>query len=66
MQLFYLLLFLAKSGAVQPKKDKKEKKPQTPKAEPKAEEPAEEMDAAEAALAGEPKSKDPFDSLPKG
>ncbi|XP_026482246.1 elongation factor 1-gamma-like [Ctenocephalides felis] len=56
----------AKSGAVQPKKDKKEKKPQTPKAELKAEEPAEEMDAAEAALAGEPKSKDPFDSLPKG
>ncbi|XP_055601295.1 elongation factor 1-gamma [Uranotaenia lowii] len=44
-------------------KEKKEKKPAPAKKEP---EPAEEMDAAELALAEEPKSKDPFDSLPKG
>jgi elongation factor 1-gamma len=46
------------------KQDKKEKsKKETPK---KDKEPEEEMDAAEAALAAEPKSKDPLDSLPKG
>ncbi|KAK5643649.1 hypothetical protein RI129_007494 [Pyrocoelia pectoralis] len=44
------------------KEEKKEKKP-TPK---KEKEPEEEMDAAEEALAAEPISKDPFDSLPKG
>lgn len=43
----------------------KEKKQQAP-AKPKEKEPEEEMDAAEAALAEEPKSKDPFDSMPKG
>lgn len=32
----------------------------------KESEPAEEMDAAEAALAAEPKPKDPLDALPKG
>ncbi|KAG5670451.1 hypothetical protein PVAND_000715 [Polypedilum vanderplanki] len=51
-------------------KEKKEKQPQQPAAEKKKKEkeaePAEEMDEAELALAAEPKSKDPFDSLPKG
>ncbi|XP_063977470.1 elongation factor 1-gamma [Diachasmimorpha longicaudata] len=42
-------------------KAKKEKKEA-----PKEEEPVEELDAADAALAAEPKSKDPFDLLPKG
>jgi len=46
----------------QKKDEKKEKKP----AAKKEAEPEEEMDLAEAALAAEPKSKDPFDSLPKG
>lgn len=45
-------------------KKKEEKKPQ-PKKE-KAAEPAEEMDEADAALAAEPKAKDPLDALPKG
>lgn len=45
------------------KDNKKEKKPAPAKKEA---EPVEEMDAAEQALAEEPKSKDPFDSLPKG
>jgi len=45
------------------KENKKEKKPAPAKKEA---EPVEEMDAAEMALAEEPKSKDPFDSLPKG
>lgn len=51
------------------KDDKKDKKKEDkPKAAPKKkeEEPEEEMDAAEAALAEEPKSKDPLDALPKG
>lgn len=44
---------------------KKADKPK--KADKKSEsEPAEELDEAELALAAEPKSKDPFDSLPKG
>ncbi|KAK4887031.1 hypothetical protein RN001_003302 [Aquatica leii] len=47
------------------KEDKKDKKHPAPKKE-KEPEPEEELDAAEAALAAEPKSKDPFDSLPKG
>ncbi|XP_029710495.1 elongation factor 1-gamma [Aedes albopictus] len=66
--------FQAKTGAGQQqkeqqkeKKEKKEAKPAPAKKEKKAEaEPVEEMDAAELALAEEPKSKDPFDSLPKG
>lgn len=45
--------------------DKKEKKPKEKKEAPKKDEP-EELDAADEALALEPKSKDPFDSLPKG
>jgi elongation factor 1-gamma len=56
------------SGAA---KDKKEKKSsQQPKKdankEKEAPEPEEEMDAAEEALAAEPKSKNPFETLPKG
>jgi len=47
--------------------EKKEKKKEEKKPQPKKEkEPEEEMDAAEAALAAEPKSKDPLDALPKG
>lgn len=46
-------------------KEKKEKKPAPAKKE-KEPEPAEELDAAELALAEEPKSKDPFDAMPKG
>lgn len=49
----------------EPKKDKKEKEKKPAPAKKEAE-PAEELDAAELALAEEPKSKDPFDSLPKG
>ncbi|XP_058444528.1 elongation factor 1-gamma [Malaya genurostris] len=48
----------------QPKKEK-EKKPQPPPA-PKKEQQAEELDACDLALAEEPKSKDPFDAMPKG
>ncbi|XP_015115992.1 elongation factor 1-gamma [Diachasma alloeum] len=50
-------------------KSKKEKEPKEKKEAPKKEkkeEPAEELDAADAALAAEPKPKDPFDLLPKG
>jgi len=45
------------------KEDKKQEKKEKPK---KEQEPEEELDAADAALAEEPKSKDPFDSMPKG
>lgn len=61
--------FQAKTGSgkaqnkeQQPKKEKKEKAP----AKKKEAEPVEEPDAAELALAAEPKQKDPFDALPKG
>ncbi|KAJ8946272.1 hypothetical protein NQ318_023122 [Aromia moschata] len=47
------------------KHDKKQKEPKK-EAPKKEKEPAEELDAADEALAAEPKSKDPFDSLPKG
>ncbi|XP_015587279.1 elongation factor 1-gamma [Cephus cinctus] len=51
------------------KKEKKEKEskkePKEPK-ESKAKEQAEELDAADALLAAEPKSSNPFDSMPKG
>lgn len=63
--------FQAKTGGAQQQqqqkepKEKKEKKPAPAKKE-KEPEPAEELDAAELALAEEPKSKDPFDSMPKG
>ncbi len=52
-----------KSVKDEKKKEKKEEKPKPKKEEP--EEP-EEMDAADAALLEEPKSKDPFDEMPKG
>lgn len=63
--------FQAKTGGAQQQqqqkepKEKKEKKPAPAKKEKEAE-PAEELDAAEMALAEEPKSKDPFDAMPKG
>ena len=61
-------LFLGKVGL--PKKDEtkvvKEEKKKDKKEKPKEENPAEEMDAAEQALLEEPKSKDPFDEMPKG
>lgn len=62
--------FQAKTGAAGQQKEQKEKKkeakPAPAKKEKKEAEPAEEMDAAEMALAEEPKSKDPFDAMPKG
>jgi len=50
-------------GEAKGKKDDKKKKEEKPKKEA---EPEEEMDEAEAALAAEPKAKDPLDALPKG
>ncbi|KAJ8976034.1 hypothetical protein NQ317_003575 [Molorchus minor] len=47
------------------RRNRRNLKKETPK-KAKELEPAEELDAADAALAEEPKSKDPFDSLPKG
>ncbi|KAH0999783.1 hypothetical protein HUJ04_013557, partial [Dendroctonus ponderosae] len=46
------------------KQEKKEKQKSAPAAKEK--EPEEELDATEALLAAEPKSKDPFDSMSKG
>jgi len=46
------------------KKQEKQEKKQTPKKEKEPEQ--EVLDAADEALAAEPKSKDPFDSMPKG
>lgn len=58
--------FQAKTKQQQGKQqDKKEKKPKEKKETPKKDEP-EELDAADEALALEPKSKDPFDAMPKG
>lgn len=50
------------------KKEKKKSESEQPKKEnkKKEEEPAEEMDDADAALAAEPKQKDPLSDLPKG
>lgn len=61
----------AKFGGAQqqPKKEKKEKQPAAEKPAKKKEEKKEEpqeLDAADEALLLEPKSKDPFDALPKG
>lgn len=55
------------SGAGKAKKDEKkqEKKPKK-EGSKKEKEAEEELDAAEAILAAEPKSKDPFDFMPKG
>uniref|UniRef100_D3TPG3 Elongation factor 1-gamma n=1 Tax=Glossina morsitans morsitans TaxID=37546 RepID=D3TPG3_GLOMM len=63
--------FLAKTGQAggDAKQQKQEKKPKEEKKKPVKEaeyEEKEEMDATEEALASEPKSKDPFESLPKG
>jgi len=64
--------FQAQQQQGQGKKEKKEqkkeeKKPEQKKKETKKEkEPEEELDLADAALAAEPKSKDPFDTMPKG
>jgi len=51
-------------GQVKDKKEKKEKKKEEKKPAPKVE--PVELDPAEEALSLEPKSKDPFDALPKG
>lgn len=49
------------------KESKKESKKEGKKdKEPKKAEPLEELDAADAALAAEPKSSNPFDAMPKG
>lgn len=60
-----------KSGATKDSSKKEKKKEKAPPAEKKEkkkepEKEPEELDAAEEALAAEPKSKDPFDELPKG
>lgn len=61
---------IAESQGKSAPKDKKEKKQapkkEAPKKEKEAPPPAEELDPTEEALATEPKSKDPFDALPKG
>lgn len=59
---------IVEQGKASVPKDKKEKKKEVKKEAPKKEAPppAEELDPTEEALAAEPKSKDPFDSLPKG
>lgn len=60
--------FTAKSGSAAPTaaaaKPQKEKKPAAAKKE--AAPPADDLDESELALAEEPKSKDPFDAMPKG
>lgn len=62
--------YQGKAGGQQQQQQQKKEKPQKEKKEqPKKEKEApveEEMDAAEAALSLEPKTKDPFDSMPKG
>lgn len=49
-----------------PKEEKKEKKEEKGKKAEAEAEPEEDMDAAEEALASEPKQKDPFAAMPKG
>ncbi|XP_034951158.1 elongation factor 1-gamma [Chelonus insularis] len=55
-------------GKSKKEKEPKEKKEHSKKEKEqhKKEEPAEELDAADAALAAEPKSSNPFDAMPKG
>jgi elongation factor 1-gamma len=48
------------------KKEKKKAEKAEKKKEEKPAEPVEELDETELALAAEPKSKDPFEALPKG
>lgn len=57
--------FIDFAGKAKKEEKKQEKKPQPKKETPKKEV-EEELDETEAILAAEPKSKDPFDSLPKG
>ncbi|XP_063707459.1 elongation factor 1-gamma [Culicoides brevitarsis] len=55
------------TGGQQQQQPKEKKEKPAKKEQPKKEkEPEEEMDAAEAALSLEPKTKDPFDAMPKG
>jgi len=56
----------AKSSKKEKDAKKESKKEVKKEKEPKKAEPAEELDAAEAALAAEPKSSNPFDAMPKG
>jgi elongation factor 1-gamma len=58
--------FNTQAGGAGQKKEKKEKPPQEKKEKESKKEEAEELDLADEALLLEPKSKDPFDSLPKG
>lgn len=63
--------YIGKVGGSLKKEDKKtgkeeKKKEEKPKPKPKQEEKPEELDAADEALMEEPKSKDPFDEMPKG
>jgi elongation factor 1-gamma len=58
--------FQAKFGGGAAAAPKKEKKKEEKPAAKKEAEPEEELDAAEAALLAEPKTKDPFDAMPKG
>lgn len=48
------------------KKDEKKQQQNKKETSKKEKEPAEELDAVDAVLAAEPKSKDPFDFMPKG
>lgn len=67
LQFLYQLKYF--SGKGKKKEEKKQEKKQQPKKEtPKKEkEPEpEELDETETILAAEPKSKDPFDLMPKG
>lgn len=59
---------LGRANAAKEKKEKKQTQPKkdAPKKEKEAPPPEEELDPTEAALAAEPKSKDPFETLPKG
>lgn len=61
--LIFLLNNIISSLGKKKKDEKKQEKKEKPK---KEKEPEEELDAADAALAAEPKSKDPFDAMPKG
>ncbi|XP_037945895.1 elongation factor 1-gamma [Teleopsis dalmanni] len=54
------------SGKPQVNKQEKTEKPVPKKTEKVKAAPVEEMDIADEALAAEPKSKDPFDAMPKG
>lgn len=59
-------LCVAGKGGQDTKKQEKKQEKKKESAKKAALEPVEELDAADAALAAEPKQKDPFDELPKG